>query len=218
MKKSFLLLFVSLSLLASDRMSGVIEEVSKLRVNYEKCKENLNDALNGVVVIDKEPSKDANKKIADLEKQLKEKEVDFHKSRFENSKLEDKILTLEEEIRSLKRSSNVKVIKEVVYKERDSDESEVMPELLSKNDTVKIDSVPEASIETFEPSSFKATSSTFAYDAPRGNIVMGWEDGRSFTSNTKKGDWIKVTGYFIEGKWTSARKAMWIEEKFTIKR
>ena len=56
------------------------------------------------------------------------------------------------------------------------------------------------------------------YDAPGGNVIAVWEAKTSFTSNIYKGKWIKITGHFINMKWTRSAEEMWIKVKDTIKR
>lgn len=56
------------------------------------------------------------------------------------------------------------------------------------------------------------------YDSPQGKAICIWEEKRSFTSNIIRGEWIKITGYFIEQKWQKASEEMWIREKDTLRR
>ncbi len=56
------------------------------------------------------------------------------------------------------------------------------------------------------------------YDAPNGEVIALWEEKTSFTSNISKGDWIKITGYFVDQKWRRSTEEMWLKAKDTIKR
>ncbi len=57
------------------------------------------------------------------------------------------------------------------------------------------------------------------YDAPDGKVVAHWEARRSFTSTVYQNGWIKITGYFIERKWHSARnELLWIKAEDAIER
>lgn len=73
-------------------------------------------------------------------------------------------------------------------------------------------------IETFKASSFRLKVDSDIYDAPSANVVAGWKKNRSFTSNQKLNGWIKITGYFVNKKWRSAKKELWIDEANVIKR
>jgi len=56
------------------------------------------------------------------------------------------------------------------------------------------------------------------YNALDGDVIDVWEDKRSFTSNISQDNWIRITGYFINRKWTKANTQMWVEREHTIKR
>ena len=65
---------------------------------------------------------------------------------------------------------------------------------------------------------FKATSYHLKYDsiiynAIDGKMMTKWVATTSFTSSVKTQNWIKVTGYFVNKQWRSAKKDMWIEIK-----
>ncbi len=65
---------------------------------------------------------------------------------------------------------------------------------------------------------YRLKNESAIYDAPGGNVIAVWEEKTSFTSNIYKGEWIKITGYFVNMKWTKSAEAMWIKEKDTVKR
>ena len=68
--------------------------------------------------------------------------------------------------------------------------------------------------EYFNPTTFHLMQESHIFDAPEGKIVHTWEKKRSFTSNEKQGSWIRITGYFVDGKWRSAkREKLWIKQK-----
>ena len=71
----------------------------------------------------------------------------------------------------------------------------------------------------FEASAFRVSVDVSIYDAPNGKVVSTWEAMKSFTSNQKRGGWIKITGYFVDKKWRPSRdESLWVEERFTKKR
>ena len=52
------------------------------------------------------------------------------------------------------------------------------------------------------------------YSKPEKNssVITEWDKCISFTSYKEKNGFIKVTGYFIDGKWTPNRKEWWIKK------
>lgn len=65
---------------------------------------------------------------------------------------------------------------------------------------------------------YRLKNESAVYDAPGGNVIAVWEEKTSFTSNIYKGQWIKITGHFINMKWTKSAEEMWVKEKDTVKR
>ena len=68
-------------------------------------------------------------------------------------------------------------------------------------------------ITKFTPTTFYLKKQSNIYYRVNGSILKRWDKGRSFTSNIRAGNWIKITGYFKNRRWKQARKDMWIEEK-----
>lgn len=56
------------------------------------------------------------------------------------------------------------------------------------------------------------------YNAPNGSKISTWEKGRSFTSYISEDKWIKITGFFIDKKWTKAEEEMWIKKEDAFER
>ena len=52
------------------------------------------------------------------------------------------------------------------------------------------------------------------YSAPNENskIIDKWNELNTFTSYKEKNNFIKITGYFIDGKWTPNKKEWWIKK------
>jgi hypothetical protein len=73
--------------------------------------------------------------------------------------------------------------------------------------------------EFFKASAFRVTVDAAIYDAPQGNTVDTWEAGTSFTSGERRGEWIRITGHFVERQWHSLKaRQLWVEAKQTLKR
>lgn len=65
---------------------------------------------------------------------------------------------------------------------------------------------------------FRIKGESSIYNTVDGDVIEIWEDKRSFTSNVSKGDWIKITGFFINKIWTKANNALWVKKENTIPR
>ena len=50
------------------------------------------------------------------------------------------------------------------------------------------------------------------YDGADGEIVFIWEDKSSLTAINMTQDWLKITGYFVDKKWTKAQKNLWVKK------
>ncbi|NOQ31420.1 MAG: hypothetical protein GQ570_09880 [Helicobacteraceae bacterium] len=72
--------------------------------------------------------------------------------------------------------------------------------------------------EIFDPSSFRINVDSPIYDKPNSKVIEHWQSGRSFTSNERKNGFIKITGYFVNKQWKSAKKSMWVSATSCSKR
>ncbi len=182
-------------------------------------------------------------KITHLKELLKEKSQP-QANNIEISALQDTISEQAEEISVLTQASKEKCkpVTKIVHKKIDDNpfpklmskdekpavktikivEKEALRKEVIKEEITRVEALPKQTVikeETFAPSSFRLIVQSNIYDEYEGNIIDKWDEQTSFTSNIRKGDWIKITGYFIEGKWKSAgTKVMWIEGKDIIKR
>jgi len=68
--------------------------------------------------------------------------------------------------------------------------------------------------ESFKPTTFKTKKALFALKEPskKGVESREFREGEAFTSKGKVYGYLKVSGYFTDGKWTAAKEDMWIEE------
>jgi hypothetical protein len=211
MKKGLLILSLSASLFAgSESIGSILNELNRVKKSYEECKIKLDDQSSIVAL---ELQKVRNDELVNLKNQLKQKDDEI-------AELQKNMAVLMKDTDEVHNGST-KVVEKIVYKEKECkcEKSEVMPKLLAK-EPAKI-SAPksiDATLDTFEPTSFKLTAATDIFDSPNGKVVVGWAANRSFTANTKKGGWIKISGYFVSGKWVVAEQDMWIEEKFILKK
>ena len=78
--------------------------------------------------------------------------------------------------------------------------------------------VSGTSIKRSAPSAYRMATIASIYNAPNGTKVDMWEAGRSFTSGTSNGGWVKITGYFVNRVWQSADEDYWVKESDVIRR
>ena len=51
-------------------------------------------------------------------------------------------------------------------------------------------------------------------ERPNGRIVRIWNEKTPFTSKVADGDWIRVTGFFPDGKWQPSPEPLWINRHY----
>lgn len=70
------------------------------------------------------------------------------------------------------------------------------------------------------PAAYRMKNDGMIYDAPDGKPLFSWEAQRSFTSGMRAGEWIKITGYFVNRKWQATRENenLWVRENDVIRR
>lgn len=68
--------------------------------------------------------------------------------------------------------------------------------------------------EKFKASTFRTLHALSALNMPskNGKAVRGFAEHEAFTSKSKSKGFLKVSGYFIGGKWTDPKQAMWVSE------
>jgi predicted RND superfamily exporter protein len=122
-----------------------------------------------------------------------------------NAELYEKIAKLEKEI----------VLKDKLLKSKDKiinnlqKSDDKFPKLMMKEQNNPNDE----KIIRFKAAAFRLKYESIIYDGINGKNIDKWEKHRSFTSSIKTKSWIKVTGYFVNKKWTPAKKEMWIKIK-----
>jgi len=113
-----------------------------------------------------------------------------------------------------KRGKNVSVKKGICT------DDNPFPKLLKKDTTPKTKNKVKK-IETPTPklsSTYRIKGESAIYNAINGKLVEVWEDKRSFTSDTQNDTWVKITGYFVNKKWQSSKKTLWVKKENTLKR
>lgn len=77
--------------------------------------------------------------------------------------------------------------------------------------TQKMEKSNSTKLENFSPSTFKLLKDNEIYDSVDGNVVKNWTKDRKFTAYQRVGDWIKISGYFSNGRWQSSSEVIWIK-------
>jgi seryl-tRNA synthetase len=90
---------------------------------------------------------------------------------------------------------------------------------LQKSNRILHNEIEEVKIklEAFTPTTFELTRKSNIRNAPWKDIVKVWDKGKRFTAYNNSGDWIKISGIFIDGKWTAVNDELWTHNSNTRK-
>jgi septal ring factor EnvC (AmiA/AmiB activator) len=175
-----------------QRIESIVSDIKKLRIDYDKSEEELS-----LTLIKLKDEKEKNKILIE-----------------ELNKAENRVNSLENKIKNLKKPKKSNSIKKVIIKEK--------IEICSKNQIVDNNKFPQLKMRDKDmsntivdttPQTYRLNKNAKIYDSKDGNIIEEWEDKTSFTSSLKSGNWIKITGYFVEKVWRKSNKELWIEER-----
>ena len=103
-------------------------------------------------------------------------------------------------------------------KEKVSKNSEKINNIVSKIDENKKEIVKLKQTQfdyiVIKPTTLITTKDTKIYAKPNINskVVMNFEANRTFTSYKERNNFIKITGYFVDGKWRPNKKEWWIQK------
>jgi len=227
-----------LSILYSDdiqRIELIVKDISELRGKYEKCNEELKEKS---IQCEKSQERvNKYKKLYNDEKRkrlLLETQIDNNADKKKSNryllkrinKLE-KLLKNREKLLKAKENSNENQRKKSIvttdgaslatlFKQK-CEETDGFPKLMMKKQ-YQIESLDESKIIKFKAAPFRLKTESVIYDNINGNKIAQWERGTSFTSNKKTRSWIQITGYFVDKKWRSAKKEMWVKQAQVSKR
>lgn len=182
------------------RIESIVKDIGELRADYEKCQNEL-DEIHAP-------------KISAIVTKSEKLERLYQQVKTENMLLKSEInsnANLYEEIKELKKQLNFH--KKLLISKNKTIENLKKKQLVSKNKFPKLimKKSTESSTEIFKPASFHLIVDGDVYDGINGKKITKWNKNRSFTSNEKTSEWIKITGYFINKKWVAASKNMWIK-------
>lgn len=68
-------------------------------------------------------------------------------------------------------------------------------------------------LQEFSPTTFKLTKATPIYDTPNGTALKNWESGRKFTAYSVAGDFIKISGVFVNSHWMQLTDPLWVNKQ-----
>ncbi|MCX6077293.1 MAG: hypothetical protein NTW78_10495 [Campylobacterales bacterium] len=173
-----------------------------------KTKSTLNSGKENQIISELE------RMLDDQNKALKLKEGEINSLKKE---LIEKIKAKDNQIISLK-SSKTKTVAVTtaapIIEENNFPKLKMKEDEAPKNLSQEYEIPKNLSSEAIYPSiaSFRLTVDCEVYDSAGGTKVMAtWIKGRSFTSNQRTKNWIKVTGYFVDKVWQKATEELWIE-------
>jgi len=202
MKFLFVLVFVMFNYVSADemqRIESIVKDISKLRGDYEVSQNELNACR---AKLDEEKKRnEALTKEFNLYSSFTKNEIESLKNQLKEAKL-----SIKNKESKINNSDNEKSKNEenCLNNQIISDENQ-FPQLKMK------DKYKDLEMEFFKATSFRLTKKSTIYDSVNGNKIDEWDGMSSFTSNQKTKDWIKITGYFINKKWTKADKALWVK-------
>ncbi len=183
--------------------------------------------------------------LSNVQKISKEKDKALAYLRSENKRLSkenEKIKSLKKEIASLKDElANAIKNRDIVYKTHDESLAKLEKEILKLKNTIKkplpkIDKKEKKfpnlkmkkgfehlqeddSIDWSVSGAYRLKHDAKIYDGIDGKVIDTWRSQRSFTSAVYKDGWVRITGYFIDKKWTSSKdKSLWIKRKDVYRR
>ncbi|WP_321778222.1 hypothetical protein [Sulfurimonas sp.] len=221
-----------------QRIESIVDDISKLRIDYEKCKQRLSD--NKHIRPDLVKYKINEEQVQKYKKLLKESkqkniilkaELDYISSassgNTQSIKKYKKLLKLKDkEIKDLKNKlKNSKISNKTTKKTlqicKVKKDDNPFPKLMPKGNIIIVENkivAKKEQIISFKASSFRLKKNSAIYISPNSKKIDDWEKHRTFTSNLGTKSWIKVTGYFINKKWIRAKDAMWIKKTDVYKR
>ena len=219
-----------------QRLDTILKDIEQLRSEYETCTTELKREKKTNLNL-----RSADKKNHDFEKLLKEEKLKNKALTAEISNcstINSQNITLLKEIKKLKieienykkvsisKDKEIFSLKKVAIKLSEKplleaaivEENNVFPKLKMKEKPFKTEPLQDENSTNFKADTYRLKDKATIYDAPNGSKIEEWDGNTSFTSMTKIGDWIKITGVFMDKKWLKADKDMWIKKKEAFKR
>jgi len=198
--KLILLLLLLLSYSHADevsRIESIVKDIKKLRSEYNKVEEEL-----GIYRYDlrdeKEKNSILNKEINSLITALKKAKKELKTKENENKISKNDLKIISKNKINLQKCMDSQIIQDdnpfphlQMKKEFQTDEDEIL--------------------STFKASSFRLNRSADIFNGISGEKIDEWEKSRSFTSNVRSKNWVKITGYFVDKIWRPSADELWVK-------
>jgi predicted RND superfamily exporter protein len=188
-------IFMLVSLLYSNSneiriVEEVVEDITKLKNDYKLCQKDLK-----------------NRFVKTNYKELDKYKILLKNEQEKNAKMIKDMKWFTKTIETLENDLNAKKQELASIKTKQNTHTEVIHKRKKQEKIVFI-----------KPSTFRLNSNTAVYNEIDGVKIYQWKKDRTFTSNIRSKNWIKVTGYFVDKKWQKANAQMWIKASQVYKR
>lgn len=210
-------LFLILSFLNADemqRLDSIVKDIESLRINYDLSQEQLKKC--------RVELSDEQQKSALLSKELTNSSSSDNRESKIEKKYKAKINNLENQIKSL---NNLVIVKEKelvklknIYSKTSKTQTKVQCSLENKTNMFPKLTMREEKEKQEGPATYRLTQDSVIYSDVNGKEIDKWEKSTSFTSILRLGEWIKISGYFVERKWQKAQQQMWVKASHAFKR
>jgi septal ring factor EnvC (AmiA/AmiB activator) len=217
--KSIILVLVFALLLNGDeikRIESIVEDITKLRVQYQECQESLES-------LDANDTNTAKSELDNFKKELQNSKLDIENLKSQIKSYEKLLKTKEKQINKLRKSKKVvnKVVTKVVTKIKKvkSKPEKVLYKVIKKDkpndfpNLVLKDKYIEDKVKRTKAYTYELKGNAYIYNAIGGKKIEEWEVDTAFTSNIRSNSWVKITGFFINKSWVKAESNMWINAK-----
>jgi len=189
-------IFILVSLLNSSDEIGIIEEVvddiTQLKDDYRVCQDDLK-----------------NRFVKTNYKELEKYKILLKKEQEKNLKMIKDMKWFTETIETLENDLNQK------KKELSKIQAVKKKEITIVHKVVK---QKAEMIRFIKPATFRLKNTSIIYNKIDGVKITEWFKNRTFTSNIKSENWVKITGYFVGRKWKKVNEEMWIKSNQVFKR
>ena len=120
-----------------------------------------------------------------------------------------KLNLLKQQLPKVDKSELTQIKNKITQLEKKLQKYEIQLQKLSTKQTPSFDYI------IIHPTTLITTTKTNIYSSPNPTtkVLTQWDKGITFTSYKEKNNFIKVTGYFVDGKWTPNKKEWWINKK-----
>ena len=188
------------------KMQKLMEEY-KVLLEEEKVKNTLLLSQKNEKLTLDEKSNKVKKNI--LETKLKDEKIK-NESLSRNLKIKyEKIIKDKDNIIISLRNKIKSTKKPIMVKKEICEDENPFPSLMMKEN--KEEKISAATLN-LKVGTYRLNQESEIYDGINGNVLFLWEDKSSFTTTKVTQDWIKVTGYFVDKKWTKAEKNLWVKK------